>query len=80
MCWYISYSRLAQHIKNTDFLYKYKLPTQHKVPEPFNWDDEFAVFVSIFFIFLLCLKFIFQNCMFLYIILGIWWKKNSNLD
>jgi len=35
---------LAQHIKNTDFLYKYKLPTQHKVPEPYIWTREFAVF------------------------------------
>merc|ERR1712168_1130273 len=35
---------LAQHIKNTDFLYKYKLPTDHKVPEPYVWNDEFAVF------------------------------------
>jgi len=36
--------RLAQHIKNTDFLYKYKLPIQHKVPEPYVWNREFAVF------------------------------------
>jgi len=35
---------LAQHIKNTDFLYKYKLPTSHKVPEPYVWNEQFAVF------------------------------------
>merc|ERR1711887_268275 len=35
---------LAQHIKNTDFKYKYKLATQHKVPEPYVWNREFAVF------------------------------------
>merc|ERR1719369_1734805 len=28
---------LAQHIKNTDFKYKYKLPTKHKTPEPYVW-------------------------------------------
>ena len=38
---------LAQHIKNTDFKYKYKLATHHKVPEPYVWNNEFEVFVSI---------------------------------
>merc|ERR1719167_82092 len=35
---------LAQHIKNTDFKYKYKLATQHKTPEPYIWNNEFEVF------------------------------------
>jgi len=35
---------LAQHIKNTDFLYKYKLPVHHDNPEPYKWNEEFAVF------------------------------------
>jgi len=34
---------LAQHIKNTDFKYRYKLPTKHKTPEPYIWNSEFAV-------------------------------------
>ena len=34
---------LAQHIKNTDFKYKYKLATHHDVPEPYVWNTEFAV-------------------------------------
>merc|ERR1712240_217899 len=28
----------------TDFLYKYQLPTAHKVPEPYVWSEQFAVF------------------------------------
>ena len=38
---------LAQHIKNTDFKYRYKLATQRKTPEPYMWNNEFEVFVSI---------------------------------
>ena len=38
---------LAQHIKNTDFKYKYKLATHHDVPEPYIWNNEFAVNVSL---------------------------------
>ena len=38
---------LAQHIKNTDFKYKYKLATHHDVPEPYVWNSEFAVNVSL---------------------------------
>ena len=38
---------LAQHIKNTDFKYKYKLATHHNTPEPYVWNNEFEVFVSI---------------------------------
>ena len=38
---------LAQHIKNTDFKYRYKLATRHKTPEPYIWNNEFEVFVSI---------------------------------
>merc|ERR1719334_2746701 len=34
---------LAQHIKNTDFKYKYKLPTKHKTPEPYVWNTDFEV-------------------------------------
>jgi len=34
---------LAQHIKNTDFKYKYKLPTKHAVPEPYVWNTDFEV-------------------------------------
>merc|ERR1719187_1960143 len=34
---------LAQHIKNTDFKYRYKLPTKHKTPEPYIWNTEFEV-------------------------------------
>jgi len=34
---------LAQHIKNTDFKYRYKLPTNHKTPEPYIWNTEFEV-------------------------------------
>ena len=35
---------LAQHIKNTDFKYRYKLATQHKTPEPYIWNNEFEVY------------------------------------
>merc|ERR1711862_371381 len=35
---------LAQHIKNTDFKYKYKLATHHNTPEPYVWNNEFEVF------------------------------------
>merc|ERR1719268_763265 len=35
---------LAQHIKNTDFKYRYKLATRHKTPEPYIWNNEFEVF------------------------------------
>jgi len=35
---------LAQHIKNTDFKYKYKLKTRHTTPEPYVWNKEFEVF------------------------------------
>jgi len=34
---------LAQHIKNTDFKYKYKLKTRHTTPEPYVWNKEFEV-------------------------------------
>ena len=34
---------LAQHIKNTDFKYRYKLATSHKTPEPYIWNEEFQV-------------------------------------
>jgi len=34
---------LVQHIKNTDFRYRYKLPSSHKVPEPYIWNEEFLV-------------------------------------
>merc|ERR1712133_44427 len=35
---------LAQHIKNTDFKYRYKLATHHHTPEPYVWNNEFEVF------------------------------------
>jgi len=35
---------LAQHIKNTDFKYRYKLATHHHTPEPYVWNKEFEVF------------------------------------
>merc|ERR1711970_1112383 len=35
---------LAQHIKNTDFKYKYKLKTRHTTPEPYVWNKEFEVY------------------------------------
>merc|ERR1712180_340816 len=34
---------LAQHIKNTDFKYRYKLATSHNTPEPYIWNEEFQV-------------------------------------
>merc|ERR1719402_96057 len=34
---------LAQHIKNTDFKYKGRMPKIHPVPEPFKWNAFFAV-------------------------------------
>merc|ERR1712002_95152 len=34
---------LAQHIKNTDFKYRYKLPTSHHTPEPYVWNEDFLV-------------------------------------
>merc|ERR1712216_988366 len=34
---------LAQHIKNTDFKYRYKLKTRHTTPEPYIWNKEFEV-------------------------------------
>ena len=37
-------NRLAQHIKNTDFKYRYKLKTGHATPEPYVWNKKFEVF------------------------------------
>ena len=34
---------LAQHIKNTEFKYRYKLKTRHTTPEPYVWNKEFEV-------------------------------------
>ena len=34
---------LTQHIKNTDFDYKGKMPKIYAVPDPFVWDNSFAV-------------------------------------
>ena len=34
-------NQLAQHIKNTDFKYRYKLKTRHATPEPYVWNKEF---------------------------------------
>jgi len=34
---------LVQHIKNTDFLYRYKLKTNHNVPDPYVWNSGFEV-------------------------------------
>ena len=37
---------LAQHIKNTDFKYRGKMPEVFPVPDPFEWDFTFVVNVS----------------------------------
>merc|ERR1712111_155647 len=34
---------LVQHIKNTDFSYMGKMPKVHPIPDPYAWDNSFAV-------------------------------------
>jgi len=34
---------LVQHIKNTDFKYKGRMPVVHAIPEPFRWTSYYAV-------------------------------------
>ena len=37
---------LTQHIKNTDFDYKGKMPKVYSIPDPYVWDSSFAVKVD----------------------------------